>query len=186
MDNIAIKELSKYLEVWQSGNYRKACHGLDFFKQCRHEMGQFKTVLDIGCGTGRLLKHLIDNGFEAEGVDFAHNALDPDIKDDLIFHHANIWELDLDPVFDIGICADVMEHIPEEKVQDTLSAIHDHCYKVYYVIANYPSKHMGHNLHVTMKPKEWWRENIALQADVREIPISRTGRNEVFAFEAIS
>lgn len=191
MDSVSIRELKKYQAMWSMPEYRKICHGLDFFIGHRHEMGRFKSVLDIGCGTGRLLRYMVEKGYDAEGVDFAFNCLDEEVKKCDIypaikFHEASIWEMNLERKFEVGICADVMEHIPEERINKTLANIHKHCSRTYYVIANYESKYLGHLLHVTRKPKEWWKEVLEGFGEVRQLGISRAGKQGVFAFEVIS
>jgi len=66
--------------------------------------------------------------------------------------------------FDLVICTDVMEHIPEEDVQDVLDDIFDHADKgVFLTIAQFPAKKTlpnGENAHCTLESSEWWNERI--------------------------
>ena len=66
--------------------------------------------------------------------------------------------------FDGVICTDVMEHIPEEEVEETLDKIFNFArYFVYFSISTKEAKKIlpnGENAHCTVKPKEWWEEEI--------------------------
>lgn len=39
------------------------------------EKNEFKLILDVGCGTGKLVKYLLDNNFDAWGCDNSKEAL---------------------------------------------------------------------------------------------------------------
>lgn len=66
--------------------------------------------------------------------------------------------------FDYTICADVMEHIPEEHVDEVLAEIGRHTRKsVFFSISGdpaYKSFGDGENLHCTMHDHEWWAKKI--------------------------
>lgn len=67
-------------------------------------------------------------------------------------------------VFDLVCCADVMEHIPEEYVQETLDSIasyvKDDGTAIFTISGNLARKSFedGENLHATIKPLDWWLE----------------------------
>jgi Methyltransferase domain len=67
--------------------------------------------------------------------------------------------------FDAVICCDVMEHVPEHAVKETLATIFSLAKKfVFFVITTAPAKKElpdGRNCHVTVKPEEWWLDQIA-------------------------
>jgi SAM-dependent methyltransferase len=68
--------------------------------------------------------------------------------------------------FDIVICADVMEHVPEEAVQKTLeeigSMISGKGYILFTISCRPAVKHFadGENLHCTVREPDWWKERI--------------------------
>jgi len=68
--------------------------------------------------------------------------------------------------FDIVICADVMEHVPESEVDKTLqeigSAISGKGHVLFTISCKPAVKHFadGENLHVTVKDPDWWKDRI--------------------------
>ena len=105
--------------------------GRDDFQQ-RHDFGNFeanlrfldatwalqprRTILEIGCGKGRLIKHLLDAGHDVRGCEVNQRMLDEGRR--------LYGPLPIDPVegtalpypaatFDILISFDVFEHIPD-------------------------------------------------------------------------
>ncbi len=181
-------ERVKYAEVWQMRGYRNACHGLDLW---RHRRDIFPpnpvSVLDIGAGTGRLFGHLRDNGIHAEGIDLV-DGLDPEIRErhGKHFHQMPVqsmarWEA----WFDLGICADVMEHLPEADVDIALQAIDAVTDTTVFLIANHESSYGGHDLHLTRQPPEWWAGRLnAIFMNVERLPYIRRKRDadDVFLF----
>ena len=66
--------------------------------------------------------------------------------------------------FDLVICVDVLEHIPENSLSAVLYDIFLYARKfVFLTIACYPAKAIlpnGKNAHYTVKPPEWWIEKL--------------------------
>ncbi len=81
-----------------------------------------KTVLDVGFGTGEMLKLLSD--YKITGVDINLSNLQSDVP-----YHAEIYKMDIrdlefeDNSFDTVIAMEVLEHNPEEDNERMLSEI---------------------------------------------------------------
>ena len=159
-DHVAEIERAKYVKTWADPVYRLACHGLKLWRE-RAELfpPDVRSALDIGCGTGRLLQHWIAIGLDAWGYDIAENCLDSDVA--LVAAHrvryGALWDMDWgERTFDLGVCTDVMEHIPEELVPAVVERIGACCRFVVFKIAHSPN-HLGEEiLHLTLRPHEWW------------------------------
>lgn len=65
-----------------------------------------RTLLDVGCGTGEHLRHLIDRGFDVQGVDLSESMLEigraklPGVP----LHRADMRSFDLGRRFDVVTC----------------------------------------------------------------------------------
>ena len=115
-----------------------------------HETGS-KSVLDYGCGKGQQYSiYEINNSWPIESL----RLYDPAVPG---------FDTKPEPA-DGVICCDVMEHIPESEVPETLSKIMNLANKfVFFVICTRPSKKTlpdGRNCHITIKPREWWENAI--------------------------
>ncbi len=111
-----------------------------------------KTALDFGCGKAKLYYEQnvhIYWGIEKMGL------YDPAIEQLNKIHLDN---------FDCVISTDVLEHIPEPEILNTLNLIFSLSNKcVYLNIAMYPANTVlpnGENAHCTLKPIQWWRNQI--------------------------
>jgi hypothetical protein len=153
-------ERLKYEQMWEIDAYRKVSPG---FEDLDRALALLKpaseaTFADFGCGTGRVVKRLRDLGYWATGVDIAGNALEESVP----FVQAALWDVQKLPRVDYALCTDVLEHIPTERVRDTLKAISGAvrvaCYLNIDTIPDSFGVLIGKPLHMTVMPHEAWLE----------------------------
>lgn len=147
-------EKSKYTRMWDRPEYRRYSPGGEAVPDALKFMSKGQTVYDLGCGTGVAGSLMAGEGMNVTLVDFAPNA----VKYPLPFIEACLWEMDL-PRADWIFCADVLEHIPTDRVDDVLRKIADTCINAYLQIHCRPDgcgALIGETLHMTVKSPEWW------------------------------
>lgn len=115
-----------------------------------------KSVLDVGCGNGFLVKRLNESGFYAEGVDFSEYA-GSEIPNKFTQCDAKKLPFE-DKQFDLVVSADFLEHIPEEELGQVVSEMERVGNNVIAYV-NYKKKgfYKDHT-HVTFKTKEQWQK----------------------------
>jgi hypothetical protein len=126
-----------------------------------------RTLLDYGSGKGRMYGririrypdgHVVEGLREFWGVDEIR-CFDPGFA-----------EFDRLPegTFDGVICTDVLEHCPEEDIPWILDELFSYArHFVFATVALYPAVKTlsnGANVHCTLKPAAWWREQILAAA----------------------
>ena len=108
------------------------------------EMAKAKSVLDWGCGKGAMANELTSLGYEWSGYDPAIPEL------------AEIPQ----ETFDAVICLDVLEHIPEEHLEEVLKNIAERASVAILVPHLGLAKTTlpdGRNAHCTIKSKNEWK-----------------------------
>lgn len=119
------------------------------------------TMLDFGCGRGeayksphKLYKHL---GLPRHAV----TLYDPAFMPTATLPKGQ---------FDLVVCSDVLEHIPEHEVDEFVARLFSYAKKaVWASVCCRPAKKCfpdGRNLHVTVQPFEWWEEKFSQQSGV--------------------
>lgn len=139
---------------------------------------QFKatSLMDYGCGRGDAW-HSPHNLHHYLGIKRKNLFLyDPSFpKHD---------KLPTDRAFDGVLCSDVLEHVPEEAVPATIERLFAYADKfVWASICCRPAKKVfadGTNMHVTVKPMQWWESQFVTWS--RAVSIHRTGTEDWFYF----
>jgi 2-polyprenyl-3-methyl-5-hydroxy-6-metoxy-1,4-benzoquinol methylase len=158
-DPLTTVERDKYVTTWRDPVYRQACHSLHLWRTRRDLFpAGFRSAIDLGCGLGHLIAEWNRDGIDAWGFDIADNCLDESVSEEwgrkVVI--GCLWEMGLGRRFDLGVCTDVMEHIPTDRVTLTLECIAAHCTEVLFKIAHSPNV-LGHQvLHLTLESYGWW------------------------------
>lgn len=186
IDALRDAEQAKYAAIWQRPDYRLVCHGLRLWQEHRSIFPErVESAVDIGCGTGRLFEQWCDEGIDGYGVDLVA-SIDPAHRFPDRLTTACLWDMQLPRRFDLGVCADVMEHIPPERVDDVLERIADCCDAAVLQIANYPSSFGDEGpLHLTLQPAEWWLAAIRRHGRAEYLPTIRRPGVEEYVFRLI-
>ena len=112
------------------------------------------TVLDIGCGEGKLVNLLRGVGIDAHGIDIGKcGKYCPDY---CYFGDARDLQFG-DGQFDVVVSDGVLEHIPEkdiDKVYSEMKRVGKH------IIARICVKTKKWEGHITIKPISWWKEKL--------------------------
>jgi len=166
LENATLDEVErdKYKRMWEYDAYRDDSPGENLLEIFLNEFDSHKgdKVIDFGCGTGRATKALMDQGYRVLGVDFVANCLDDNIT--IPFCLANLWDLPEGISGDWGYCCDVMEHIPEARVDDVLANIarsvkRGAFFNICFVGDTFGVA-VGEVLHETVRPPEWWEQKL--------------------------
>ncbi|MEX1669140.1 class I SAM-dependent methyltransferase [Zhongshania guokunii] len=171
VDAIAAEEKAKYQKMWGCESYRERSPGMRHLTDALARLKPMPgaSVVDLGCGTGRVSAALQGMGFNVTAVDIAHNACS---EFDGRFVASCLWELPVDlGRFEYGFCADVLEHVPTDRIPLTLQKISEHVELVYFQIANFvchEGDKIGEHLHLTVKPLAWWAEELQQYFNVIE------------------
>lgn len=168
-------ERKKYEKIYAMGLWRTEAEPqmehLDIFiDKClrpHHRIAGYPVlVTDFGCGSGYAALTLRALGYVVNVVDLVPNCLGKGAKIAFggRFICAPLHELPLTlPRADWGYCTDVMEHVPEDLVRRSLAAISLKAEHVCFSICGRPDGDggmIGEKLHVTIKPMEWWVDEI--------------------------
>ncbi len=158
-------EALKYGKLWAMEEYRNAVNGEKAAKSFLRivDPKERATVADFGCGRGRAGLLLSQEGLRVALVDFVKVCLDQDVKDglgdNLKFLKADL-EKRLPLKADFGICFDVLEHIPPDKVDSVIKNLFEVAQRIYLQVSTISDKRgddlIGEPLHLTVQPAEWW------------------------------
>ena len=116
-------------------------HYIPEIKQIIKDKG-LKTILDYGCGKAKF-----------HPAEWNATKYDPAVPEFCTKPEGR---------FDLVICTDVLEHIPQDSLQDTIKDIFNYsdqwvflsvcCRKAKEILPN------GYNAHATIESEKWWRE----------------------------
>lgn len=139
-----------------------------------------KTVIDYGCG---------------KAEQYFKMALHKKWGVRLALYDIGVPEYAIKPTgtYDATLCIDVLEHLEEEAVLETLTELDQYAKKVVIAsIATRPAKKTlpdGRNAHLTIKPEDWWVEQITKVAKNPWYVMfenEANGINRIFSFAYIN
>jgi hypothetical protein len=181
--DLAEVERLKYEHVWTYSGYREQADGAPLVQLAYTMMGcqPPETLIDWGCGRGTPAQQFQDLGLQVQGVDIAHNCLNPGVTVPL--HVACLWDDDLpDWLYArYAFCTDVLEHIPQEHLPATLRNIRIRTLKAAFIqVCTEPDiwgakLNPPQPLHLTVRPKEWWQT--VLEGFWGKVAINSAGRS---------
>lgn len=166
IEHTAETERSKYERMWSEDDYRNSSPGERLVPMAIETLGidSGDRVIDFGCGPARATQALADFGCDVLGIDIAENCRDPGI--DTPLRIAVLWDLpdDIEPA-DFGLCCDVMEHIPAERVGAVLAGIRRLTKRgAFFNIAfahDLFGELIGERLHLTVRSEAWWKAKLS-------------------------
>jgi hypothetical protein len=119
--------------------------------------GEVKSAIDVGCGVGTFLSVLEENGCTAiKGIDGPW--VDPKLLqiNNSFFEVADLaGKLTAEHRYDLAICLEVAEHIPEDNANELISFL---CESGKYVLFSAAIPGQGGENHVNEQWQEYWRE----------------------------
>jgi SAM-dependent methyltransferase len=117
-----------------------------------------RSVLDLGCGTGRSLEYFLEQGIDAFGLEGSALAISKSSHPERIAEVDLNREVDLGRKFDLVWSYEVVEHIHPDYVQDLLKTFSNHADQVVLSAAR-PGQ--GGQGHFNEQPPEYWIEKFA-------------------------
>jgi SAM-dependent methyltransferase len=107
--------------------YRKISKGFEYLCYVKHVVERVQdiapsSVLEVGCGDGRVIG-MLPSHVHCVGVDLAESAIRfaKAFHQTIDFHVADA--ADLSETFDVVLAVEVLEHIPDEKVESFLCTL---------------------------------------------------------------
>lgn len=155
-----IKEGIKYSDLYKDGYPIGNPFGLIKLFEYDKDL----KALDLGCGRGILARHFKDyTGVDVSEYIVELNKSEYPNKRFRVESLHNLKDLK-DEKFDLVICADVMEHIPEDKIDDVLKEMSKLDVKKYaFSISTRKSVFLdknNENLHLTVWKSEKWESKL--------------------------
>lgn len=155
-------EKDKYTDIWNAVDYVSA-NNYGFADDLVKRYAIYGRCLEIGAGNGTLIKELQHRGILVHGLDITMSGF----RANTIGIEAPAWKTGLpDKSYDFTFSKDTLEHIPENRIPETIremgritkkATIHN--ISTRNAVRNYQK----HEVHLTVKPIEWWREQFRKQ-----------------------
>ena len=131
-------------------------------------------LLDAGCGQGQNVRRYASRNIT--GIEFSKACFDKYLKEPPFINTDIISYSKVCPIrYDGIICTDVLEHIPESHINDTLIALKKLGQSILFGIANHSDIKRGHELHLIQKSMPWWEMKLKeFWIDVKFIDVHNT------------
>ena len=169
-DKVALQDIYQIYHS-QRGD---TCTGCSYVKPILESI-HFSSVLDAGAANCKVTRAFLGAGKSVKSVELSSYVLQrfcSDLVADGTAYNAAVHELDMfsSGQFDFVFCADVLEHVPQANVEETLAQFARVGTKYFFfVIHDAPAqkdkksltKDSKYKIHETVEPRAWWLENLA-------------------------
>jgi SAM-dependent methyltransferase len=153
--------LDVYDEHFFSNNQAEGLRHAEWFMPLLEGLFHFKSLVDVGCGTGHFVKWCDDHGISSMGIEGSPFGVANSIGAIVIQMDLRTPSLIEDMKrFDLCLCIEVAEHIEEEYVNifvDTLCSLSD------TIVMTAAPPGQGGLQHVNEAPQEYWQSLMALR-----------------------
>lgn len=167
-------EYAKYTLAYEAPNYQMRHWRRKRFEDYLRSIADrgYTSMLDVGCGRGQAIALAYRHGFtHVEGVEVIPELCKTKLVTQIEGAHCLPFE---NGEFHLVIATDVMEHILEEDVQPVLREMFRVASKAIHLAISHRPDHkdkLGHK-HVTVKPRQWWMEQILIAAPSLPVDIT--------------
>jgi len=110
---------------------------------------KIKSMLDIGCGTGGMVKLALSKGINAIGVE-GDGSLDFETNNIILFNFVKS-EFKLNTKFDLGWSVEFVEHVKEEYIKNYMSAFN----RCKFVLITFSEKEEKY--HINLQNSKYWK-----------------------------
>lgn len=137
--------------------YRMGNHGLLRLNYWVNVLKRPASILEVGCGNGRLCQLLRYWEYDVTGLDITHGPYNREGYN-FVKHDITLGRLPFpDDEFDYCLSFDVLEHLPQEWIEE---AIWDIFRVSNNVVLGISCCKRGELIHLTVQPPEWWLEKL--------------------------
>jgi hypothetical protein len=131
-----------------------------------------QTILEFGAGNGDLCRRLETWGNKVTAIEIAANAFER-IRCSHKLQDTAIGLCFLQERYDLFVSIDVLEHLTDNDIRITLREAARLCDTILLAVSTRPSGLLGprgENLHLTVKPIDWWLDQVRTYFDVSVAP----------------
>ena len=148
-------------------------HGRDAWPQL--EKFAIQSLVDVGTGNGAFVRQAVDHGIpRVAGVDFAYDFSEFSAEGvGRGLSYSNRFAHDLrfeDHSFEWLTSFDTLEHLLPEELDQVLDEFRRVARVGWFFSISYHTSHMvmGGDLHLIVKPKQWWKDKLSRWGEVIE------------------
>jgi 2-polyprenyl-3-methyl-5-hydroxy-6-metoxy-1,4-benzoquinol methylase len=131
-----------------------------FRKIAQHIVGSLspRSVIDVGCSFGMLVRHFENMGVHAVGFDVSKYAISESVSRNCrigdIRTFYDKWK------YGIAVCIEVFEHIPDADIEKALKRL---CRLSDTILFSATPNDTSEVTHITVRPREWWDKQFERQ-----------------------